>query len=851
MQLDAHQKNKVSKVPQICPFCYRKFKQIFRHRCQISPQDFSFKQPFLRNFSLFLFIYHKIDVFNPKTQFIDEYKLDRKKYQVSFIKLCLSLTQNPKSSYEQAWNDPKFSDSESILQFQSLLRHPAPQIIKKSYSSSKIQKVCPYCFEDFVRLDFHKCKKSPSGHSFRKFLGDDTFYKHLYQETNGWDERGFLTKSTIDQKKYTDLCSSIHFALIHNKDSQNINAEKILVRLLAQQRLKAEKKNLELEPAQHSSSFLSEVEFPSWDHFSHNFELSSPESDKDLAILLCPFCLHQITDFYGHSCKFKPFSFHFSDDLSSNLKFCMVAFRVLHALDSNGCFDIYLLNRTHYLQVFLKYYNVIFFPQQKIEKQSTSTEIFQPSIPLDIHKNQFAKKVQEKLNFYERLYLNQKKIKQVCPFCIVQYNDLSSHDCQNIPENYPPDFTFQKNICTDWFFVYLYQNVGIWNRSGKVDVFKLNSNIYLSLFEECYTYLTTSETPLLTDLISKRYEAELLQQEKEKQIVAAKERSDAKQKKIPINQGTVIQQLCPWCFSLFPSLYLHQCVERPLNFSPQFEFQDITSDDFFFHLYFTSDGLTKTNQIDLYRINRQKYHKEFFKAYEEYFIKLSRDLQKKHNLQDVEENLDVIEELNIQVDAEFEDLDVLELLSKDIDIASPKSKQQKNEEGPILETGIPWCFVCKNMMNCPKGVDSQQMESIFECELFISQDIAEIEQPVEKSFTKKPNKKVSKPQSKEETNALILEIMKKWETTRGKLDIYCSKCETEMKKIVTSTKEFYRCNNYPECNITADPWYIKRAVESGIFSHKEHGDLLILFKYNKTKNIVLVSQIFSEGKLFL
>ncbi len=72
--------------------------------------------------------------------------------------------------------------------------------------------------------------------------------------------------------------------------------------------------------------------------------------------------------------------------------------------------------------------------------------------------------------------------------------------------------------------------------------------------------------------------------------------------------------------------------------------------------------------------------------------------------------------------------------------------------------------------------------------------------------------------------------MKKWEESRGKLEVFCSKCEVEMKKIVTSTKEFYRCGNYPECHIMADPWYIKRAVESRIFSHKKHSDLGVIRK---------------------
>ncbi|UYP45035.1 hypothetical protein NEF87_001320 [Candidatus Lokiarchaeum ossiferum] len=845
----AQSMNDPVEVRQICPFCYRKFKQIFRHRCQIAPMNFSFRNKKMHSSVHYLRLYQKLGIFNSKTHYIDGTKLDRKKYQRFFIKMYLRLSNNLELSIDQIWDDKAFSDQEAIVQFEASIRHPAPKIIKKSYTSSKIPKVCPYCFDEFIRLDFHKCKKSPLGSNFRKFLGDDAFYKHLYQETEGWDDRGFLLKSKLNRKKYTEYCTAILSALNGANSDVYINAEGILIRLIAQQRLKAKRDTDRSDSSKIPSKLSSIREFPDWDQFSHKYELASLNNETLGLILLCPFCMHQITDFRDHSCKFKPYNFEFSSDLVANQMFCAVSFSLLDAIDSSGQFDIYLLNRTLYLQIFLKYYTRIFFPKQIPASHSDSEETYLDTAEFSLPDNQFDIKVQEKLNFYEKLYINRKNVKQVCPFCISQYNDLSKHLCKNLPDSYPTDFHVPKYLCTDWIFVYLYQNIGIWNRSGKIDVFKLNGSLYKSLFEECFNLLNKANPPSLKYLITKRYEAQILQQEKEEQLALVQEKIESKLKKKPKKRGTVIQQLCPWCFSLFPSLDLHQCVDRPLNFPPQFEFQDINSDDFFIQLYYKTDGLTKTNQIDLYRINRQKYQDEFFYAYEKYFEKLSHDQQKQQQFIGGDDVSEVISGLDLDVDEEFEDLDVLELLSKDIDITPSRPKKQKQEIE--MEPGIPWCFMCKNMMDCPKGVDSQQMETIFECDLFISQEISPIKKSQDEPPIKRQSEKSSKSQSKEETNALILEIMKKWEATRGKLDVYCTKCETEMKKIITSTKEFYRCNNYPECNITADPWYIKRAVESGIFSHKEHGDLLILFKYDKDKNIVKVSEIFSDGKLFL
>ncbi len=72
-----------------------------------------------------------------------------------------------------------------------------------------------------------------------------------------------------------------------------------------------------------------------------------------------------------------------------------------------------------------------------------------------------------------------------------------------------------------------------------------------------------------------------------------------------------------------------------------------------------------------------------------------------------------------------------------------------------------------------------------------------------------------------------------------------------MDKVVTTRKIFYRCQNFPECQIKADPWYISQAVKKNIVSHIEHGDLIVLYQYDDLKNIVTVSEIYSEGKLFL
>lgn len=190
------------------------------------------------------------------------------------------------------------------------------------------------------------------------------------------------------------------------------------------------------------------------------------------------------------------------------------------------------------------------------------------------------------------------------------------------------------------------------------------------------------------------------------------------------------------------------------------------------------------------------------------------------------------------------------------------------------------------MVDCPRGIDSSQMESIFDCKYYRSMEDGALEvgqanidlnSSQEGLSPSKPSGRTDaavssndlvssimqrreqdemeteaqRAKAEEEKQRRIKEILKEWEKNKGELQVVCKKCESVMTLVKTYKESFYRCSNYPECQITADLWYVGTSQKKRIVSQKIHADLIKLYHYDKAKNLVEVSEIFSEGKLFL
>ncbi len=229
-----------------------------------------------------------------------------------------------------------------------------------------------------------------------------------------------------------------------------------------------------------------------------------------------------------------------------------------------------------------------------------------------------------------------------------------------------------------------------------------------------------------------------------------------------------------------------------------------------------------------------------------------------------------------------ENLDILELFSRNLDLEE-KKVNYGTPGGSIgtdnydIEPGMTPCLTCKYMFGgCPQEIDSEKMELISNCAHYEPSEISEselIEEP-----KKEPIKDMKKKEeiffqiddvsggefiteenssnsefnnAKKSKKFLVDDILAKWHEEQGKLRIYCAKCEQEMIKKMTPKKEFYMCPNFPECRIQAEPLYISKAVLQNVATNKIKGDLIVLYRWDENKNIVNVSEIFSEKKLFL
>ncbi|MCP4761143.1 MAG: hypothetical protein GY870_05130 [archaeon] len=237
-------------------------------------------------------------------------------------------------------------------------------------------------------------------------------------------------------------------------------------------------------------------------------------------------------------------------------------------------------------------------------------------------------------------------------------------------------------------------------------------------------------------------------------------------------------------------------------------------------------------------------------------------------------------------------MDILELFSRNLDLEE-KKVYYGTPGGSIgtdnfeIDPDTSPCLKCKFMLeNCPKNIDSEKMELIRDCAHFEPSEIPESKLNRKKKIKKNKKKNREKEKKKEITieegtlcqfpqitendfieeenssnsefsntkkskQIIINKILAKWNEEHGKLRIFCAKCEQEMMKKVTLKKEFYMCSNFPECKTQGDPWYISKAVLKNVSTNKLKSDLVILYKFNKNKNSVNISEIYSEKKLFL
>lgn len=214
------------------------------------------------------------------------------------------------------------------------------------------------------------------------------------------------------------------------------------------------------------------------------------------------------------------------------------------------------------------------------------------------------------------------------------------------------------------------------------------------------------------------------------------------------------------------------------------------------------------------------------------------------------------------------DMDRLEFFSRDLDKESDKNSTP-NLTGTFnydLDNTISPCLSCKNIIECPDGLSTSEMESLRDCDHYIPviQDeimVDELENRTEKTeiklqpiiITGDVSKKIEKLSRNSKKQELFFSILSKWREEQGQLRVVCIKCEAPMIKRMTLKKEYYYCPNFPECNVQANPIFIAKAImeDNGIATNKIKADKIVLYRYDDEKNIITVSEIYSDKKIFM
>lgn len=150
------------------------------------------------------------------------------------------------------------------------------------------------------------------------------------------------------------------------------------------------------------------------------------------------------------------------------------------------------------------------------------------------------------------------------------------------------------------------------------------------------------------------------------------------------------------------------------------------------------------------------------------------------------------------------------------------------------------CLTCALIKNCPRPRNLEERNKMFNCNYFIDKSF-----PPEKALIltmninrhKKPQKEISK-----ETMSLVSEILEKNENqTRGVLKTFCASCNEEMDKLMTPNHVFYRCPNFPKCDINADPKLVSMAVLEDEVQQHEFASTYSVYRYDDALNHVNVS----------
>ncbi|MHA1727850.1 MAG: hypothetical protein ACTSWY_03880 [Promethearchaeota archaeon] len=199
------------------------------------------------------------------------------------------------------------------------------------------------------------------------------------------------------------------------------------------------------------------------------------------------------------------------------------------------------------------------------------------------------------------------------------------------------------------------------------------------------------------------------------------------------------------------------------------------------------------------------------------------------------------------------EMDLLEAFSRDLDENDSDKNTKMGTINFELDDSITPCLSCKKIMNCPEGISSSEMETLRECDKFEPIDLEKqnvTEKLHENSHQDILDSHSDNKNAAEKKKELINSILSKWKSQAGKIRIFCQKCEAPMIKRISQKKELYFCPNYPECRVQANPWYIFKAIDEGLVTNRLKADLIVVYKYDETKNLISVSEIYSEKKIF-
>ena len=838
----------------------------------------------------------------------------------------------------------------------------------------QMKQICPFCFKSTPSLSQHTCTKLPPEFSYSPLLSQVTFFKDLYKNSNGLNRKGHIDQYRLNRRKYLQMFIRIHDRLQETKDS-HLNLEYHETRDVP----------IIYDLTPFYSSLKQKV-----GKIENIIEEERITIDQKAVPQICPYCYTLHECLFGHSCDKTPSGFKFDVQLFS-AEFFGKIYKKIGSMSNGEVLNFFIFDRSEYTSQFSYEYKKFLSSlsnKQVDRKELESAIISVPEVKDDVlankHPTRVSKEivVEQKLLLLDSLKVKNYRVKQICPYCFISLVDLSKHKCLKLPENVSELFQFDEKACLSDLFLYLYHSVKAWQKKGFVDENKLNRNDYTTLFFQCYNILVTQEKPSLKETFEDIYDNELAEEITQKQqIIELSEESVGSTQATAIRgkkQHYKFKHICPYCLELTDVLFTHECQNLPSELAEGYRFTEIPyADDFFESLYSKAGALNRFGKLDQYRLNRTKYTSQFLTKYQALQENLTLEaknlaLENKPELQD---ESSTIEGLNIEVDDEYSDMDLLELLSRDIDInggdsqptisSELKTMHESSDGMPLCfsckkmvdcpkgldssqmescmrcdeylnmspdsesdqtaddESGMPLCFSCSNMIDCPRGIDSNQMETVFSCKEFRDMnspekepeeipplcfscsnmvncprgiDSAQMENIFDCKHYQDMNSSVPSPQTtfdsmsnsslpqkeknssseedllssilsrrsedreteeklklqeEDEKQKRIAEIMQEWEKSKGELKVFCKKCEAEMSKVVTQKKVYYQCNNYPECLIRGDEWYVKKATEKRVITQKIQGDLIKIYQFDETKNIVFISEIYSEGKLFL